>query len=74
MPAAQLKLIHLGKILDSDEKAVSEYGIKDGEFIVAMVQKAKPAAKPKPVEEAKPEEKKEETKAEEPKPAQAQPA
>ena len=68
MPAAQLKLIHLGKILDSDEKAISEYGIKDGEFIVAMVQKAKPAPKPKPVEETKPEEKKEESKAEEPKP------
>lgn len=53
--ADTLKLIAYGKVLDADVKAVSEYSIKEGDFIVAMVQKAKPAPKAKP-EDAKKEE------------------
>ena len=53
-------MIAYGKQLDNDEKPVSEYSIKEGDFIVAMVQKKK-AAKPAP---AKTEEKKEEVKKE----------
>ena len=56
MKADSLKLIAYGKVLDSDDKNVSEYNIKEGDFIVAMVQKAKPAPKPKPAEEVKKEE------------------
>lgn len=53
--ADTLKLIAYGKVLDKDENAVSTYSIKEGDFIVAMVQKAKAAPKPKP-EDAKKEE------------------
>ena len=56
-----MKLIAYGKVLDQDDKTAAEYNIKEADFIVAMVQKAKPAPKPK----------KEEPKAEEPKPAEA---
>ena len=37
MKADSLKLIAYGKVLDSDDKAASEYNIKEGDFIVAMV-------------------------------------
>lgn len=50
-----LKLICYGKVLDSDDKKASDFSIKENDFIVAMVQKAKPAPKPK-VEEKKEEE------------------
>jgi hypothetical protein len=53
LKADSLKLIAYGKVLDSDDKAVSEYSIKEGDFIVAMVQKAKAVKKPAPVEEKK---------------------
>jgi len=56
LKADALKLVAYGKVLDNDEKKISEYGIKESDFIVAMVQKAKPqkqAAKPKPAEEKK---------------------
>jgi len=53
LKADTLKLIAYGKVLDSDDKAVSEYSIKEGDFIVAMVQKAKAVKKPAPVEEKK---------------------
>jgi len=43
-PVAGQKLIYAGKILD-DNKALSEYKIEEGKFIVAMVTKAKPAPK-----------------------------
>merc|ERR1712135_138237 len=49
-PVAGQKLIYAGKILD-DNKALSEYKIEEGKFIVAMVTKAKPA--PKAAEPAK---------------------
>ncbi len=57
MPAASQKLIALGKIME-DGKALSEYNIKDGGFLVVMVTKPK-----------KPKKAKEETKAPEPAPA-----
>ena len=61
MKADTLKLIAYGKVLDGDDKPASEYNIKEGDFVVAMVQKAKPAPK-KALEEPKKEEvKKEET-------------
>ena len=61
LKAESLKLIAYGKVLDKDESPASEYNIKEGDFIVAMVQKAK--AVKKPVEDAK---KEEEVKKEEP--------
>ena len=65
MKADTLKLIAYGKVLDQDDKTAAEYNIKEADFIVAMVQKAKPAPKPK----------KEEPPKEEPKPAaEPQPA
>ena len=51
--------------MGDDEKKITDYSIKDGDFIVAMQQKAKPAAKPKPAQEPP---------KEEPKPAPSQPA
>lgn len=63
MAADTLKLIAYGKVLDSDEKVATDYNLKEGDFIVAMVQKAKPAPKKKeeppaqtqpPVAEAQP--------------------
>lgn len=51
--------------MDNDEKTAAEYNLKEGDFIVAMVQKAKPVPKPKPEAAAEPkkdeEMKKEET-------------
>ncbi len=47
LKADTLKLIAYGKVLESDDKVVSEYNIKENDFIVAMTQKAKPAPKPK---------------------------
>lgn len=47
LKADSLKLIAYGKVLDSDTKKASEFSIKEGDFIVAMVQKVKPAPKPK---------------------------
>lgn len=55
-PVESQKLILMGKQLDDDAKTVTDYNIKEGDFIVLFVTKAKPAAKP------------EEVKAEEPKP------
>ncbi len=63
--ADTLKLIAYGKVLEADEKLVSEYSIKENDFIVAMTQKAKPAPKPKPEEPKK----QDDVKKEEPKPA-----
>jgi len=55
LKADTLKLIAYGKVLDQDDKPASTYNIKEGDFIVAMVQKPKPAPKPK-VEDKKEEE------------------
>ena len=57
MKADSLKLIAYGKVLDNDEKKCSEHSLKENDYIVAMVQKAKPPAQPKPKKE---DEKKEE--------------
>lgn len=49
MKADSLKLIAYGKVLDNDEKKCSEHSLKENDYIVAMVQKAKvvkPAKKP----------------------------
>ena len=62
LKADTLKLIAYGKVLGQDEQKASEHNLKEGDFIVAMVQKAKPQPKPK----------KEEVKQEEP--ASTQPA
>ena len=43
--AETLKLIAYGKVLDSDEKKTTDHNLKDGDFIVAMVQKNKPPKK-----------------------------
>jgi len=60
LKADTLKLIAYGKVLDGDDKPASDFNIKEGDFVVAMVQKAKPA--PKKAPEPKPEDaKKEET-------------
>lgn len=65
MKAETLKLIAYGKVLDSDDKLATDYSIKEGDFIVAMVQKPKaPKAAKKPAAEPK----KEEVKKEEPVP------
>jgi len=56
LAADTLKLIAYGKVLDKDDQTAADYSIKENDFIVAMVQKAKPAAKPKKEEEVKKEE------------------
>jgi len=43
MPADGMKLIYSGKILNNDQP-MKDYGIKEGEFLVVMVAKAKPPA------------------------------
>ena len=54
MDAAALKLIAYGKVLDKDENLVSDHALKDGDNIVAMVQKAKkPKAEPPKAEPPK---------------------
>lgn len=67
LKADRLKLIAYGKVLDSDEKKVSDYSLKENDFIVAMESKPKPAPKPKKEEPKK----EEDAKKEEPKPATA---
>ena len=55
MVADQLKLIAYGKVLDKDENTAASYNLKDGDYVVAMVQKAKKAKAPpaeKPATEA----------------------
>ena len=47
LKAETLKLIAYGKVLEDDEKSAADYSIKENDFVVAMVQKAKPAPKPK---------------------------
>ena len=41
MAAADLKLIAYGKVLDKNENKVSDHKLKEGDNIVAMVQKKK---------------------------------
>ncbi|XP_070563130.1 UV excision repair protein RAD23 homolog B-like [Ptychodera flava] len=52
-PAAGQKLIYAGKIL-ADEKLISEYNISEGNFVVVMITKPKPAPKVEPPAESKP--------------------
>ena len=37
LKADTLKLIAYGKVLDSDDKLASDYSLKEGDFVVAMV-------------------------------------
>ena len=70
LESEKLKLIAYGKVLDSDDKKVAEFNLKEGDFIVAMVQKAKPKPAAKPADKPKEEAPKAEEKKEEEKPAQ----
>jgi len=45
MKADSLRIIAYGKVLDQDNKTASECALKEGDFVVAMVQKPKPAPK-----------------------------
>lgn len=45
MPAESQKLIAYGKVLADEAQTLRDYNIKDGDFIVVMVQKAKPKPK-----------------------------
>jgi hypothetical protein len=45
MKADSLKLIAYGKVLEPDEKIASDFSLKEGDFIVAMVQKGAPKDK-----------------------------
>ena len=38
MPAARQKLIVYGKVMDSEDKQLKEYNLKDGDFMVVMIQ------------------------------------
>jgi len=50
MAADTLKLIAYGKVLDKDDNSAASYNLKEGDFVVAMVQKLKkPKAEPVPV-------------------------
>lgn len=42
-----MKLIAYGKVMEDDNKNLKEYSIKEGDFIVVMISKAKPQPKPK---------------------------
>lgn len=46
MPADCMTLIAYGKKLDDNEKTLSAYNIKEGDFLVIMIAKAKPITKP----------------------------
>jgi selenophosphate synthetase-related protein len=45
MAAESQKLIAYGKVLADEAQTLRDYNIKDGDFIVVMVQKAKPKPK-----------------------------
>lgn len=45
MKAEGLKLVAYGKVLENDDGLVSDYSLKEGDFVVAINQKAKPAPK-----------------------------
>lgn len=40
-----MKLIAYGKVMEDDNKSLKDYSIKEGDFLVVMVSKAKPAPK-----------------------------
>lgn len=53
MPADRLKLICAGKVLQEAEKSLSEYGVKEGSFLIVMQEKAKVTTQ-KPAAESTP--------------------
>jgi len=50
MPAAQQNLVAYGKVLAEGEKPIGFYGLKDGDFVVIMIKKAKAPPKEKAVQ------------------------
>lgn len=46
MAADSQTLIAYGKKLEDNDKTLKDYNIKEGDFLVIMVQKPKPVAKP----------------------------
>jgi hypothetical protein len=42
MQADSMKLIAYGKVMEDDSKSLKDYSIKEGDFMVVMVSKAKP--------------------------------
>jgi UV excision repair protein RAD23 len=48
LEAALMKLIAYGKVMEDDAKTLKDYSIKEGDFLVVMISKAKPPAKNKP--------------------------
>ncbi|TNV82480.1 hypothetical protein FGO68_gene4099 [Halteria grandinella] len=54
MQADSQKLIAYGKVLEDDNKSLKDYQIKEGDFLVVMVSKPKPVAKPAEVAQAQP--------------------
>lgn len=61
MQADLQKLIAYGKVMDDQTKTLKDYALKEGDFVVVMVSKAKPVAKTQP-EDQKTEPKKEDEK------------
>lgn len=45
MQADLQKLIAYGKVMDDMTKTLKDYALKEGDFVVVMVSKAKPVAK-----------------------------
>lgn len=54
MPADSQTLIAYGKKLDDNSKTLAEYNIKEGDFLVIMIAKAKPVAKPEDAKQEEP--------------------
>lgn len=46
MPAESQTLIAYGKKLDDNEMTLAQYNIKENDFLVIMITKPKPTAKP----------------------------
>ena len=40
-----MKLIAYGKVMDDNNKTLKDYSLKENDFIVVMISKAKPAPK-----------------------------
>lgn len=54
MAADSQTLIAYGKKLDDNDKTLMEYNIKEGDFLVIMIQKPKPAPKQETVKQDAP--------------------
>lgn len=54
MPAESQQLVAYGKVLQEAEKTLTEYNIKDGDFLVVMVKKKPVAKKAEPAKTEEP--------------------